>query len=155
MASKNIIGNLAARVSSLVWPPDAKPCYPFLSALAGTGRPADQLIGLTLGLVVGSSVNLAQAAVNVVDFYLDDAHAAERAQIVKLVNMNDQKSTDLLRGYVREAMSTKNHQFTLMTTTEIIFRAESSVRWTLEASSNGRNNFTGSGPPPCLHQSRR
>ena len=96
---------MAARATSLVWPPNSKPCYPYLSTLAETGRPADQLIGITLGLVVGSSVNLAQAAVNVVDFYLDDSHAAERAQIIKLVNMNDQRSADLLRGYVCEAMS--------------------------------------------------
>ncbi|KJA20426.1 hypothetical protein HYPSUDRAFT_166972 [Hypholoma sublateritium FD-334 SS-4] len=102
--SPNIIGSLAARATSLVWPPNSKPCYPYLSTLAETGRPADQLIGITLGLVVGSSVNLAQAAVNVVDFYLDDARSAERAQVVKLVNMNDQKSADLLRGYVCEAM---------------------------------------------------
>ena len=52
-----------------------------------------------------ADANLAQAAVNVVDFYLDDSHAAERAQIIKLVNMNDQRSADLLRGYVCEAMS--------------------------------------------------
>lgn len=100
-----MIGSLAARATSLVWPPNSKPCYPYLSTLAETGRPADQLIGITLGLVVGSSVNLAQAAVNVVDFYLDDAHSAERAQVVKLVNMNDQRSAELLRGYVCEAMS--------------------------------------------------
>lgn len=41
---------------------------------------------------------------HVIDFYLDDARQHERAQILKLVHLNDEKSTDLLRGYVREAM---------------------------------------------------
>lgn len=40
------------------------------------------------------------------DFYLDDKYAAERAQIVKLSKQTDATSAELLRGYVREAMST-------------------------------------------------
>lgn len=45
------------------------------------------------------------AAAQVVDFYLDDARAAERTEIIKLVNQNDPKSDELLRGYMREAQS--------------------------------------------------
>jgi hypothetical protein len=44
------------------------------------------------------------AAVHVVDFYLDDTHEKERLQILQLVQSDDSKSTDMLRGYVREAM---------------------------------------------------
>ena len=44
------------------------------------------------------------AAVNVIDFYLDDSHAKERAQIRTLAQSDNAQSTELLRGYVREAM---------------------------------------------------
>lgn len=44
------------------------------------------------------------AAVHVIDFYLDEAHEQERIQIIKLVQGDASKSTDLLLGYVREAM---------------------------------------------------
>ncbi|KAJ6476780.1 heme peroxidase [Mycena vitilis] len=83
---------------------ESKPWYPFLSKLSETGRPLNALVANAMSLAVGSTVNYAQAAVQVVDFYLDDTHAEERAQIVKLAQSNDSKSDDLLRGYVREAM---------------------------------------------------
>jgi hypothetical protein len=41
----------------------------------------------------------------VVDFYLDDKYTPEREQIVKLSKKTDAASAELLRGYVREAMS--------------------------------------------------
>lgn len=40
-----------------------------------------------------------------VDFYLDDARAQERAEIIRLVKKDDAQSTELLQGYVREALS--------------------------------------------------
>jgi linoleate 10R-lipoxygenase len=64
----------------------------------------DELLGNILGIAVGACVNWAQAAVQVVDFYLDDERKAEREQIIKLVNKTDNASNELLRGYVREAM---------------------------------------------------
>ncbi|KAF8957351.1 heme peroxidase [Flammula alnicola] len=103
-ASPIFLGSLAAKAFSFVWPPNEKPYYPFLSKMSETGRPIDQLIGIILGVAVGSSVNYAQAAVHVIDFYLDDAQAKERAHIIKLVNSNDQQSAELLRGYVCEAL---------------------------------------------------
>jgi hypothetical protein len=42
--------------------------------------------------------------VNVLDFYLDEEREAERIQIIKLAHREDPKSTETLRGYVREAM---------------------------------------------------
>ncbi|KAJ7584626.1 heme peroxidase [Mycena floridula] len=50
-------------------------------------------------------------ASNVIDFYLDDSHAKERAEIIRLSKLKDAKSTELLIGYTREAMRL-NPQFT-------------------------------------------
>ena len=44
------------------------------------------------------------AAINVVDVYLDEKLEAERNHIRQLAGSNDPNSTELLRGYVREAM---------------------------------------------------
>ncbi|KAJ6487073.1 heme peroxidase [Mycena vitilis] len=110
-SAPNAVMGFISNISKRLWPQEDKPCYPFLSKLSETGRPLNELVATVVGLAVGSSVNYAQAAVHVVDFYLDDTHAQERAQIVKLVQNDDSKSTDLLRGYVREAMRL-NPQFT-------------------------------------------
>jgi linoleate 10R-lipoxygenase len=75
-----------------------------LSRLVETGRPLDELVGCILGIAVGSSVNLAQAAVHVIDFYLEDAQEKERIHIIQLCNSNDAQSAELLLGYVCEAM---------------------------------------------------
>ncbi|KAJ8518487.1 hypothetical protein ONZ45_g4459 [Pleurotus djamor] len=98
------VGSLIAKASSYIWPANTKPSYPFLSALTSTGRPLDALVGNIIGLAVGSSVNFAQGAVNVVDFYLDDTRAKERNEIIALIKKNDAQSSELLQGYVREAM---------------------------------------------------
>ncbi|KAG5644792.1 hypothetical protein DXG03_007613 [Asterophora parasitica] len=105
--SPNFIGKVAAGAASLIWPPNSKPSFPFLSKLAENGRPLDELLGNILGVAVGASVNYAQAAVNVINFYLDDARANERAHIVELVNQEGPQSAALLRGYVCEAMRLK------------------------------------------------
>lgn len=49
--------------------------------------------------------NPSEAIVQVVDFYLDDSRAEERAQIVKLVHRDDDEALSLLQGYIREAQS--------------------------------------------------
>ena len=41
----------------------------------------------------------------VVDFYLDDKYAKERAIIIELCKRDDPQSNELLLGYIREAMS--------------------------------------------------
>ena len=98
------MGRFAAHEVAFFSKPSKQGWYHFLKSLGDTGRPTDELLGNILGLAVGASANYAQAAVHVVDFYLDDARAKERAEIVKLVDVGDEKSTELLRGYVREAM---------------------------------------------------
>ncbi|KAG6806626.1 hypothetical protein H0H92_010617, partial [Tricholoma furcatifolium] len=60
-----------------------------------------------LGVAVGACVNYAQAAVNVVDFYLDDAREEERKATIKLGESQDSQRDALLRGYVCEAMRLK------------------------------------------------
>jgi linoleate 10R-lipoxygenase len=47
-------------------------------------------------VAVGACVNYAQAAVNVVDFYLDDARAAERKYIIELAHSTDPAADALL-----------------------------------------------------------
>jgi hypothetical protein len=44
------------------------------------------------------------ASVQVLDFYLDDERKNERLEILNLAKKDDVQSTDMLRGYVREAM---------------------------------------------------
>ena len=44
------------------------------------------------------------AAVHVIDVYLDEKHEAERNHIRQLAESKDPSSTEVLRGYVREAM---------------------------------------------------
>jgi hypothetical protein len=102
----NLAGRAAARAASLMVQPSKQSWYPFLHALTETQpkRTVDELLGNILGVAVGACVNYAQAAVQVIDFYLDDARKTERDDIVKLVNLNDDSSTARLRGYVREAM---------------------------------------------------
>ncbi|KAG6916804.1 hypothetical protein DXG01_005269 [Tephrocybe rancida] len=104
---QNFIGKIVASVASWIWPATKKPCYPFLSSLTATGRPIDELLGNILGVAVGACVNYAQAAVNVIGFYLDDARAEERKAIVELVNSKGAQTDALLRGYVCEAMRLK------------------------------------------------
>ena len=64
----------------------------------------DQLVGNILGVAVGASVNYAQASVNVIDFYLDEARKGDYDEIVRLSKSNNAESAELLRGYVCEAM---------------------------------------------------
>jgi hypothetical protein len=49
-----------AHVASTLWPQEKKPYYPFLSKLADTGRPLNELVAMVLGLAIGSSVDYAQ-----------------------------------------------------------------------------------------------
>nr|GAT46932.1 heme peroxidase [Mycena chlorophos] len=111
VAGGNAITDIIGHVSKFLWPPQKKPSYAFLSRMIATGRPLNELVANVVSLAIGSSVTVAQAAVHVVDFYLDDRHSAERAKIIALIREEDPKSTELLHGYIREAMRL-NPQFT-------------------------------------------
>ncbi|KZT00985.1 heme peroxidase [Laetiporus sulphureus 93-53] len=83
-----------------------KECAPFLSRLAASGRPIDELVGCVIGLAVGSSVNFAQAAAQVVDFYLREDRQKECAALITacMAPDSDKNAMELVRGYVREGM---------------------------------------------------
>ena len=71
----------------MIWPVDAKkPYHDFLAALKASDRPTDAIIGQVIGLAVGGSMIFAQSVSQVVAFYMDDARATERAEIVRLAN---------------------------------------------------------------------
>ncbi|KAG6916400.1 hypothetical protein DXG01_006979 [Tephrocybe rancida] len=105
--SPTIIGKITSTATSLIWSPKNEPWFPFLSRLAATGRPIDELIGNIVAVAVGSSVTWAHAATNVIDFYLSDARAKQREHIIELVNGKGPDNDTLLRGYVSEAMRLK------------------------------------------------
>ncbi|KAI0079537.1 heme peroxidase [Panus rudis PR-1116 ss-1] len=101
-AAPNRLSTIFGLVSSFVRPAEGKLCYPFLRRLSDLGLDRKDMVAQVIGLAVGSSVNYAQSIAQVVDFYLDDARAAERAEISKLVHRNDAEATELLHGYIRE-----------------------------------------------------
>ncbi|KAG6809913.1 hypothetical protein H0H92_014111 [Tricholoma furcatifolium] len=101
-SSPTILGKISSAATSLFWSPKGKEWYPFLSRLAATGRPIDELLGNVMSVAVAAS--WAHGAVNVIDFYLDDERAKERQQIIQLVNNKGPGSEELLRGYVSEGM---------------------------------------------------
>jgi hypothetical protein len=85
---------------------DHRPRHGFLRRPAETNRPLKDLTATVLGLTVGSSVNYAQQSAQIVDFYLDDARAKERAEIVKLVRTTaegNEEANQRLIGYIKEA----------------------------------------------------
>ena len=62
------------------------------------------LVACVIGLAVGSSVNYAQAAAQVIDFYLSEDRKVEREALISVCHRDDDESKELLRGYVREGM---------------------------------------------------
>ncbi|GJJ14559.1 hypothetical protein Clacol_008824 [Clathrus columnatus] len=103
LASGSLLGTLEGISSGVIHALNSKPYAAYLSKLAATKRPMDVLVAQVIGLAVGSSVNYAQAVTQVIDFYLDDARASERAEIIRLAQKDDPASFTLLQGYVREA----------------------------------------------------
>ncbi|KAJ7619752.1 hypothetical protein B0H17DRAFT_1219696 [Mycena rosella] len=103
-SEQNFLMRFISRVSNFFCPPSRKAYYPFLHKPAESGLPINELVANVIGIAVGSSVNYAQAAVHVVDFYLSDTRAQERIAIIELVKRDDSNSVETLYGYVREAM---------------------------------------------------
>ncbi|KAL4246560.1 hypothetical protein ABKN59_008750 [Abortiporus biennis] len=101
-SSQSLVSGLVNLNQKILSVGKSKLSDPFLQKIAETKRPMRELCSQVLGLTVGSSVNFAQSAVQVIDFYLDDARAAERAEIIRLSSLNDDASHELLMGYVRE-----------------------------------------------------
>ncbi|KAK7695141.1 hypothetical protein QCA50_002331 [Cerrena zonata] len=99
---QSVFSHVASKASSFLFAQEEKACYPFLRRLAEIGIARGEMVSQVIGLSVGSSVNWAQSISQMVDFYLDDARAAERAEIVKLVQRDDAEAIELLHGYIRE-----------------------------------------------------
>ncbi|GJJ10924.1 hypothetical protein Clacol_005153 [Clathrus columnatus] len=64
----------------------------------------DDVANDVFGVVIAAGVPLAQALVNVVDFYLDDSNAEHRQSIQAVVSVSNPQSDSILRSYVREAL---------------------------------------------------
>ncbi|KAJ7811064.1 hypothetical protein B0H14DRAFT_3755883 [Mycena olivaceomarginata] len=98
--TNNTFSTLVSHLVNLFGTSSQKPCHPFLDRLLESGRLQNQLVANVIGLAV-ASVNHARAAVHV-DFYLDDARAHERRQIIKLLRSDDELDRDdVLNGYLR------------------------------------------------------
>ncbi|KAF7343790.1 Heme peroxidase [Mycena sanguinolenta] len=80
------------------------PYFGFIQRLAASGRSARVMVATIIGLAVMSSVNFAQGAVHVLDFYLDDERAQECQQIIALVQQNTPDADNTLIAYIREGM---------------------------------------------------
>ncbi|KAH9854311.1 heme peroxidase [Lenzites betulinus] len=78
-----------------------KPTVDFLQKISQSKN--KDFVADVIGFAVTVSVSLAKIVAQVVDFYLTDEHAGERAEIFKLAAASDNDSLNLLRGYVREA----------------------------------------------------
>ncbi|PFH53338.1 hypothetical protein AMATHDRAFT_187988 [Amanita thiersii Skay4041] len=81
-----------------------KPNYQFMNKLNSTGKSMDEMINTILDIAISCSVNVAQAAVHAVDFFLDEEQEKERHHILELMQLDDAESGDLLLGYAREAL---------------------------------------------------
>ncbi|KAF7304164.1 Heme peroxidase [Mycena indigotica] len=102
------IADALAHVTELFHPADRKrPFAEFVARLA-EARPqagVDELAAAVLELGVVSCATYAQAAAQVVDFYLEDAQMHAREHIVSLVGSADVGDADkVLLAYVREAL---------------------------------------------------
>jgi len=102
--SANVVVGVFTKLKETIWPSSRQDCPSFLTNLTASGRPMRDLAANVIGLAVGSSVNYSQAVSHIVDFYLDDSRATERAALIAVCKRNDAKSSELLKGYVREAM---------------------------------------------------
>ncbi|KAK7681445.1 hypothetical protein QCA50_015537 [Cerrena zonata] len=102
-SSMDIIEHIEARVSRFLSSNEERACYPFLRRLAEMSISREEMVSQVISLAAGSSVNWSQAIIQVVDFYLDNARAKERTELIDLVHRDDAQSIELLHGYIREA----------------------------------------------------
>ncbi|KAJ7055860.1 heme peroxidase [Mycena amicta] len=99
----NIIADAFASVAGFLHHQDKKkPFHELVLRLAQTGKRLNEIVDNIIAFTVASCANHAQAAVHVIDFYLDDEREHERRQIDALVH--EPAADDRLLGYVREAL---------------------------------------------------
>ncbi|TBU30522.1 heme peroxidase [Dichomitus squalens] len=76
----------------------------FTERLRALGYDADTQTNATLALLVGATVELSQAAVNVVNFYLDPSKPSDVQTLVSKSPLLDAKDEATLQGFVLEAL---------------------------------------------------
>lgn len=111
------VSQLLGFISSFVWPTETrKPYHEFLARLQESERPIRELVAQVLGLALGGSMTFAQSVAQIVDFYMDDARAAERAEIIRLAEADskDPEQQALLLGYIREGQRLRPQISTLL-----------------------------------------
>ena len=107
-SSQNPLTALTSFISNLLWPTERKePYHTTLAALSSSSSPSDVVSSL-VHLAISVAMPFAKVVAQVVDFYLNDARAAERADIVQLAARpaGDAQAEELLLGYIREASRT-------------------------------------------------
>lgn len=87
-----------------MWPTRPKESNEYLSTLAASGRPAHEVVASTLNYAFSASINYAQTIAQIVTFYLEDNRSKELAALIEVCKGNDEKSNELLKGYVREGV---------------------------------------------------
>ncbi|KAF7321225.1 Heme peroxidase [Mycena chlorophos] len=106
---ENVLADAAALLSDLVHPSSIKsPFADFVRQLKKTKPEAklNEMVGAILELALDSCANYAQAAVQVVDFYLGQGREAELARIKAIVHGPSQgpEADRTLYAYIREAL---------------------------------------------------
>lgn len=87
-----------------MWPTRPKESNEYLSTLAASGRPAHEVVASTLNYAFSASINYAQTIGQIVTFYLEDNRSKELAALIEVCKGSDEKSDELLKGYVREGV---------------------------------------------------
>ncbi|KAF8519048.1 linoleate diol synthase [Hysterangium stoloniferum] len=82
----------------------AEPSLDFMQKLVASKKSRDEVVNNVFAVVLLSSVEYAQALVNVVAFYLDGEGATHRKNIETLATVTGPAADAQLRGYVREAL---------------------------------------------------
>ncbi|KAJ7364548.1 hypothetical protein DFH08DRAFT_798879 [Mycena albidolilacea] len=97
--ANNAFSTLVSHLVNLFGTSSQKLCHPFLDS-----RFSESCSRYSHFYRLNTFLNRRAAAVHV-DFYLDDARAHERRQIIKLLRSDDESDRDdVLNGYLREAM---------------------------------------------------
>lgn len=84
-----------------------KPHSDFFTRLKASGRPTPEIAAKLVGLAITTAPLYSKAVAQIVDLYMSDERAVERAEITRLAHSKSGPGpeTELLKGYVREAMS--------------------------------------------------
>ncbi|KIL59186.1 hypothetical protein M378DRAFT_27110 [Amanita muscaria Koide BX008] len=83
---------------------DEKPSFELFNALASSNKPIHESVAIVLDIAISFSINVAEAVVHAVEFYLEEGQEKERHHMVELLQLDDAESGEVLLGYAREAL---------------------------------------------------